>query len=214
MYADEDLIPISALQHYLFCPRQCAFIHVDGLWAENRLTVEGKALHERVDTPGFRTRGMGDERVRRVRALPLINRRIGLTGKADTVEFSVDCPPKPVEYKRGKPKRLDHDRVQVAAQALCLEEMLGVTIETAEIFYHAVRHREEVPISATLRQKIERLTAEVRATIEQNLVPTAKKQAKCKNCSLLHLCLPAGTGPTRDPARYLRSSLGAALTGE
>jgi CRISPR-associated exonuclease Cas4 len=259
MYPDEDLIPISALQHHLFCPRQCALIHVDGLWAENRLTAEGKVLHERSDTPGRRTRptssgtglrpvitdsedladGTGAARsdpgvhtgqrpvpsidhvppvgLRTVRALPLLNRRLGLTGKADQVEIPVDAgghvagPLRPVEHKRGSPKRLDHDRVQLAAQALCLEEMFQTTVREGELFYHAVRRRERVEIDARLRDLVVQITAEVRANIAANTVPPAKKQAKCKSCSLLHLCLPAGTGPTRTPALYLSRSLAASL---
>ncbi len=260
MYLDEDLIPISALQHHLFCPRQCALIHVDGLWAENRLTAEGKVLHERSDTPGHRTRptdsgtglreviaktedladGAGAARsdpgahtgqrpvpppdhgppiaLRTVRALPLLSRRLGLTGTADQVEIPVNAdgrvagPPRPVEHKRGSPKRLDHDRVQLTAQALCLEEMFQTAVREGELFYHAVRRRERVEIDARLRDLVARITGEVRANIAANTVPLAKKQAKCKSCSLLHLCLPAGTAPTRTPALYLARSLAASLS--
>lgn len=220
-YADEDLIPISALQHHLFCPRQCALIHVDGLWAENRLTTEGSILHRRSDTPGHRTRpAAGDAKKRLIRGLPLISRRLGITGRADVVEFFFDdrgctsAPPRPVEHKRGKPKRLDHDRVQLAAQALCLEEMLSLTIPEGELFYNAVRRREIVPIDDQLRSLVERITAEVRSNIEHNHVPVVKKQPKCRSCSLMNLCMPGGTQPSRDPARYLSRSLAASLAAE
>lgn len=219
MFADEDLIPISALQHHLFCPRQCALIHVDGLWAENRLTAQGRVLHERSDTPGRRTRrDFGQAAGRRtVRALTLISRRLGLVGKADQVEYPVDSTgevigaPKPVEHKRGSPKRLDHDRVQLAAQALCLEEMMGRDVPVGELFYHATRHRETVQINTRLRRLVERVTADVRWQIDTNSTPRAEKKPKCRNCSLRDLCLPAGTGPARDPRRYLRVSLDTAL---
>lgn len=222
MFADEDLIPISALQHHLFCPRQCALIHVDGLWAENRLTVEGRRLHERSDTPGYRTRPANSASAsgvatRTVRSLPLVCHRLGLTGKADQVEFALDAngllagPPRPIEHKRGSPKRLDHDRVQLAAQALCLEEMFEADVPEGDLFYHQTRRRERVAIDDRLRSLTTRLVNEVRANITANRVPPARKQAKCRNCSLLHLCLPAGTGPTRDPARYLSRSLSASL---
>jgi CRISPR-associated exonuclease Cas4 len=207
MYADEDLIPIAALQHHLFCARQCALIHVDGLWAENRLTVEGKVLHERSDAPGHRTRVVGADRVRRVRAMPLISRRLGLVGRADVVEFRAGCAPRPIEHKRGRPKRLEHDRVQVAAQALCLEEMLGLRIDVAELFYHATRHRQAVDIDSALRAQVEAVAVAVREGIERNVIPVFEKQAKCRRCSLLHLCLPSGTGPCRDPAAYLARSV-------
>lgn len=247
MFADEDLIPISALQHHLFCSRQCALIHIDGLWAENRLTAEGRLLHERSDTPGRRTVRPGVSsipppesqspdrtenkadphapsptspvpfKIRTVRALPLICRRLGLSGKADQVEIPLDrhghlaAPPRPVEHKRGKPKHLNHDRVQVAAQALCLEEMFGVPIPEGELFYHAVRRRETVPIDATLRTLVERITGEIRANITANQVPLAEKQKKCQNCSLLNLCMPGATGPDRSPSRYLNRSLAISL---
>ncbi len=221
-YADEDLIPISALQHHLFCPRQCALIHIDGLWAENRLTAEGQVLHARSDAPGKRkhvapptsSRSSG---VSIVRALPLLCRRLGLVGKADQVEFTLDPSgspvgsPRPIEHKRGKPKRLDHDRVQVAAQALCLEEMFGQTVEEGELFYHAIRRRERVEIDQPLRDLVERVTSEVRANIVANRVPLAKKQRKCKSCSLLHLCMPGGIGPDRSASRYLTKALEASL---
>jgi CRISPR-associated exonuclease Cas4 len=224
VFADEDLIPISALQHHLFCPRQCALIHVDGLWAENRLTAEGRVLHERSDTPGRRTRRPGDLQesnpdmprpagIRTVRALPLLCRRLGLSGRADQVELPLGPggdligPPRPVEHKRGSPKRLDHDRVQVAAQALCLEEMFGVPVPEGELFYHAVRRRERVAIDDKLRALVERITAEVRANIVANLVPRAEKQKKCQRCSLLNLCMPGATGPNRSPSLYITRSL-------
>lgn len=257
MFADEDLIPISALQHHLFCPRQCALIHIDGLWAENRLTAEGRLLHERSDTPGRRTVRPGVSpvpsaprqsrdypgnqtdshtpnpnppasptpptpppapfKIRTVRALPLVCRRLGLSGKADQVEIPLDRhghpagPPRPVEHKRGQPKRLDHDRVQLAAQALCLEEMFGVPVPEGELFYHAVRRRETVPIDAHLRSLVERVTAEVRANITANRVPLAEKQKKCQSCSLLNLCMPGATGPDRSPSRYMARSLAISL---
>lgn len=239
MYPDEDLIPISALQHHLFCPRQCALIHVDGLWAENRLTAEGRVLHDRSDTPGGRTRRSGPQppnserpcpaaetrlgnggAIRTVRALPLVCRRLGLSGKADQVEFPLDAagalhgPPRPVEHKRGRTKRLDHDRVQLAAQALCLEEMFGVPVPEGELYYHAARRRERVKIDGHLRRLVERVIAEVRSNIAANRVPTAEKQKKCKSCSLLYLCMPGGTGPDRSASRYLSRSLATSLRVE
>ncbi len=254
MFADEDLIPISALQHHLFCPRQCALIHIDGLWAENRLTAEGRLLHERSDTPGRRTVRPGASatrtqspdhpenkadprppnpnppasptppippplpfKIRTVRALPLVCRHLGLSGKADQVEIPLDRhshpagPPRPVEHKRGQPKRLDHDRVQVAAQAICLEEMFGIPIPEGELFYHAVRRRETVLIDAHLRTLVERITEEIRANINANRVPLAEKQKKCQSCSLLNLCMPGATGPDRSPSRYMARSLAISL---
>ncbi len=225
-----DPIPISALQHYLFCPRQCALIHVDGLWAENRLTAHGRLLHERVDTPGGRLRRPRDpdeEAVVRtpagkriVRALPLLSERLGLTGKADTVEFpiapdgSAAGPPRPVEHKRGRPKRIDADRAQLCAQALCLEEMLGVAVPEGELFYHAARRRERVAFDDALRRRTIDTIAAVRGLIERNAVPRADRAPKCRNCSLRNLCLPEGTGPARSPSLYLSRALAAVLAAD
>lgn len=223
MYADEDLIPISALQHHLFCPRQCALIHVDGLWAENRLTAEGRVLHERSDTPGGRVRGdspgpeAGGGRVRTVRALPLLSRRLGLTGKADQVEIPVDSagqpsgPPCPVEHKRGRPKQGNHDRVQLAAQAMCLEDMFGTRVPRGELFYHAVRRREHVEIDESLREQVVRTLSEVRENITANRVPIVSRQKKCDRCSLLNLCMPSGTGPDRNPKLYMSRAIAVSL---
>lgn len=232
MYDDDALIPISALQHYLFCPRQCALIHIDGLWAENRLTSQGSLLHERVDRPTHRTvKGAGRRGghtsgmdppagVRVVRAMPLVARVLGLVGKADTVEFDIDQagritgPPRPVEHKRGRPKRINADRVQLCAQAMCLEEMLGLDIPTGALFYHAIRRREAVTLDKALRALTRRTIDAVRDLIERNCTPRVARQRKCGNCSLLNLCLPGGTEPTRSPERYLSRSLTASLTPE
>lgn len=225
MYSDEELIPISALQHHLFCPRQCALIHIDGLWAENQLTAHGKVLHERSDTPGAQQRRSpscsldpprsAPDSKRIIRAMPLLSRRLGLTGKADQVEIigpeGHEQTIRPVEHKRGKPKHLDHDRVQLVAQAMCLEEMFGVTITQGDLFYHAIRRRETVDITNRLRSTVQRVTEEIRHNITLNIAPRADRQPKCKNCSLLNLCLPDGTAPSRDPSRYLARSLGSSL---
>src|SRR5690606_17407689 len=118
---------------------------------------------------------------------------------------------RPVEHKRGKPKHLDHDRVQLVAQAMCLEEMFGVTISQGDLFYHAIRRRETVDITNRLRSTVQRVTEEIRHNITLNITPRADRQPKCKNCSLLNLCLPDGTAPSRDPSRYLARSLGSSL---
>lgn len=220
----EPVIAISALQHYLFCPRQCALIHVDGLWAENRFTAEGGLLHRRVDQPGSRrrpkrSRQVDDPCARRIaRALPLLSRRYGLTGKADCVEFPVGSagkivgPPRPVEHKRGKPKRHDADRVQLCAQALCLEEMLGVEIGEGDLFYNELRRRETIVLDAALRERTLATVRAVRELVVQNMTPPAVYGAKCRNCSLRNLCLPKVTGSGRSAAGYLDreiSSVGA-----
>ncbi|RMH10439.1 MAG: CRISPR-associated protein Cas4 [Planctomycetota bacterium] len=224
----EDLITISALQHYLFCPRQCALIHVDGLWAENRLTAEGSLLHQRVDQFGRRSArpfpdmvrgspGCESGSVRVVWSLPLLSRRLGLVGKADCVEIPVDPdghpagPPKPVEHKRGRPKRINADRVQLCAQALCLEEMFAADLSEGALYYNATRRREIVTFDQSLRSQTMDAIEAVRELIRANSTPPAEYAAKCRNCSLVNLCLPKGTGRSRRPSVYLRRALDAAL---
>lgn len=200
MFSDDELIPISALQHLLFCERQCALIHIDHLWSENRLTTEGKLLHEGVDTPSQRhQRG-----VKVIRALPLVSLVHGLTGKADTVEFPKDLPPRPVEHKRGSSKRIDAGRVQLCAQAICLEEMLGVDIPEGDLFYNRTRRRETVAFNDPLRARTLAAAARIRDLIVRNTVPRAAfDKRKCPRCSLLNLCLPDATAESRSASGYL-----------
>ncbi len=217
---DDCFIPLSALQHYLFCPRQCALIHIDGLWEENQLTAEGKHLHQRTDTPGSTSR-MSDEEtspgIRVVRALPLRCQRLGIMGKADCVEFRIDAtgasvgPPRPVEYKRGRPKRNNADKVQLCAQALCLEEMCGSEVPEGDLFYHTIRRRVCVRFDRVLRRSTERTIAQVRQLIETNTTPRAEYGSKCKRCSLLNICLPKGTDSSKNPKLYLSRALSKAL---
>ncbi len=188
--AEEDLLPISALQHYLYCPRQCALIHLEQQWAENTSTAQGRVLHERADKPrAERRRG-----VRTVTALPLYHPELGLTGIADAVEFHAAEDgerPFPVEYKRGRPKSHQADEVQLCAQALCLEAMLACAVPAGALFYGETRRRVEVAFSAELRELTARTTASVRAMLRSGKTPLADYAAKrCDGCSLLDLCQP------------------------
>src|SRR3990172_9283865 len=149
-----ELIPISALNQYVYCPRRCALIHIDQLWDENLFTAEGRIMHEKVDTANRESRG----NVRIEYGIPMRSLRLGLIGKADVVEFhkhSDKWVPFPVEYKRGKPKPDNCDKVQLCAQAICLEEMMGVEIPAGSLFYGGTRHRYDVEFSATLRRETE-----------------------------------------------------------
>ncbi len=200
--AQADLLPISALQHLLFCERQAALIHVERLWAENRLTVEGGQLHRKAhEGPPSRR-----EDVRTERGLPLVSHRLGLTGVADVVEFRQGDPPLPIEYKRGRSKTHDADRVQLCAQALCLEEMLDLDpgrIAAAELFYGRTRRREKVPLDDELRSKTENAVRRLHQMIRDRETPIASRQPKCDRCSMLNLCLPDALGPRRTVQRYL-----------
>lgn len=187
---DEDLLPLSALQHYLYCPRQCALIHVEQQWAENRLTAEGRLLHQRADTPQVeRRRG-----VRTVTGMPLVSLELGITGKADVVEFyriATGEQAFPVEYKRGRPKAHRADEVQLCAQALCLEAMLGTPVATGALFYGQTRRRKDVAFDSELRDLTHHVISEARALIASQQTPSARYEAKrCDACSLLGLCRP------------------------
>ncbi len=212
MFDDEGLRPISALQHLLFCERQCALIHIERMWAENRLTVEGRHLHDKVHQGPDEVRGG----VRIARSLALRSVELGLYGIADVVEFHTldddgrprDPPqPFPVEYKRGRPKAHDADRVQICAQALCLEEMLGVSVPRGALFYGRTRRRELVTFDDTLRSKTRQAAARTHQLLASGVTPIARKMPKCKHCSLLYLCLPEVTGAARSARRYLRQAV-------
>lgn len=186
MYTEQQLLPISALQHLIFCERQCALIHVEQLWSENVFTVEGRQLHDKAHDGTTDSRG--DLRI--TRSLWLKSHRLGLIGQADVVEFSCDGRVTPVEYKRGKPKKDDSDRVQLCAQAICLEEMLDITIPAGALFYGTRKRRTEVLFDDDLRQKTEEVTRRLRQMIDRRETPPAKREKKCEKCSLLQLCMP------------------------
>ncbi|MDY6832056.1 MAG: CRISPR-associated protein Cas4 [Thermodesulfobacteriota bacterium] len=206
-YSDEDLIQISALQHYIFCPRQCALIHVEQLWTENLFTAQGRVMHEHVHEEGRESRG--DVRIER--GVPLCSMRLGLSGKADVVEFHRQpdgtWQPFPVEYKRGKPKPDDCDTVQLCAQAICLEEMLNVTIPDGALFYGKTRRRADVRFDELLRQKTEEAALQVHKLIESGITPEPEYSAKCESCSLIGLCLPKTAGKRQAVKRYLEKVL-------
>ncbi len=188
---DEDhFIPISALQHYLYCPRQCALIHVEQLWAESRHTAEGRLLHERADKQqSERRRG-----VRTVTAMPLVHVDLGITGIADVVELHQTPDGDrafPVEYKRGRPKAHRADEVQLCAQALCLEAMLGQPITEGALFYGETRRRAPVAFDTDLRQLTEETIAATHALLSSDSTPLAQyAPRRCDACSLIDLCQP------------------------
>jgi CRISPR-associated exonuclease Cas4 len=227
MYAEEDLLPLSALQHLLFCERQAALIHIERIWKDNPLTVEGSHLHERTDAGESESRGD----VRIARGLPLRNLRLGLSGKADVVELHrvpgspspsasgiplADAPglwrPFPVEYKRGKPKEHRADEVQLCAQALCLEEMLGVAVPSGALFYAQLRRRLEIPFDRELRRLTEETAAALHRLFASGKTPKAVREPKCVHCSLFDVCLPESA--TRSGRLYLSQFLRTTGTPE
>lgn len=198
VYTESDCIMISALQHYRFCKRQCALIHIEQSWEENRLTAEGRLLHERVHEQDSESRGdMIISRGLRLRSL-----RYGLSGQADVVEFHSSetgavLPgrrgrwlPFPVEYKKGKPKKDNCDAVQLCAQALCLEEMLSVSIDRGALFYGKTRRRTEIFFDAGLRAETADLAARIHQLLGETRIPPPVNDSRCKQCSIYEICLP------------------------
>ncbi len=203
---DDELIPLSALQHWLVCPRQCALIHLERQWSDNAATAEGAVLHARVDAGWAETRG----EVRSAWALPLRSTRLGLSGKADLVEFHRSANgdlPFPVEHKRGRPKDDDRDSVQLCAQALCLEEMLAVAVPRGALYYHAIRRRVPVTFDDALRCRTEMAAAGVRGQFASGHTPPPVAVAACHGCSLADLCLPQAALPGRRVADYFHREL-------
>lgn len=207
---EDALIPLSALQHQLFCPRQCALIHVEGLWAEDAATAEGRILHEKVDAGRPETR----PGVRVARGLQLRSFALGVAGKADVVEFHPGGgagPPRPfpVEYKRGRPKPHRADEVQLCAQALCLEEMFGCAVPEGALFYGVTRRRQGVMVDAELRALTAAVAAEARAMIAAARTPPPVRTPACRRCSLEPLCQPARLQKPPPVARWLAAQIGA-----
>lgn len=194
---DQEISPIaiSALQHWSYCPRQCALIHVEQVFSENVFTSRGRAVHALVDQPGAERDGT----VRIERAMPLWSDALGLSGKADLVEFSADGSAYPVEYKHGPRRARIHDDLQLAAQALCLEEMTGKPVPKGAIFHFSSRRRREVAIDDQLRAKVIVVIAEVRQLLAGSALPPPANDKRCRHCSLIDLCQP---GVVADKARY------------
>ena len=207
--AEEALIPLSALQHHLFCPRQCALIHVEALWAEDAATAEGRILHERADA------GQGENRprVRIARGLAIRSLALGVAGRADVVEFHGKPPrPFPVEYKRGKPKSHRADEVQLCAQAICLEEMCGCEVPEGALFYGATRRRLAVSFDAELRALTAHVAHAARANITALRTPPPVLTSACRRCSMAELCQPVRLVKSPNIARWLASQLAEQAT--
>lgn len=183
---DEDPVMISALEHFSYCPRQFALIHIEQAFDDNVHTKRGNAVHERVDEPGVELR----EGVRVERALPVWSDRLGLIGKCDVVEFETDGTPYPIEYKHGPKRVKEHDDLQLAAQALCLEEMTGKPVPKGAIYHFSSRRRREVNISAMLREKMEATLVGIRSLMRDGRLPAPVNDKRCDHCSLKDICQP------------------------
>jgi len=180
-----DPIPISALEHYAYCPRQCALIHVEQVWDENLYTMRGRDVHERVhDDSSHELAG-----ARREHSLPVWCRRLNLTGKADLVEFHEGLP-YPVEYKSGRCRRGSPEVLQLCAQAICLEEMFDVVVPKGAIFWHGSRERREIVFTSAMRQQVEEMVRLVAEMLDRRIVSPPVNDKRCEHCSLRESCMP------------------------
>lgn len=183
---ETDPIPLSALQHWAYCPRQCGLIHLEQAFADNIHTARGQAVHHLVDEPGYEMKAG----VRVERALPLWSDRLNLIGKADLVEFHPDGTVFPVEFKHGRKREKIHDDIQLAAQALCLEEMLNRPVAKGAIYHASSRRRREVAITPELRRLVEETASAIRAMLASGTLPPPANDGRCRECSLKDICQP------------------------
>ena len=199
MYAEEDYLMISGIQHFAFCRRQWALIHINQEWDENRLTAEGELIHKNAHDTDFSEKRNG---VLIIRGLRVASPALGMTGQCDVVEFTRDESGailqghrgtwfvRPIEYKRGKDKTDDSDELQLCLEAMCLEEMLSCYIPEGDIFYHEIRRRRTVPLTEELREKVRKAAAEMHAIYQRHFIPKVKRNKRCQSCSLKDICLP------------------------
>jgi CRISPR-associated exonuclease Cas4 len=180
-----DPIMLSALEHYAYCPRQCALIHLEQVWDENLYTMRGRDVHENVDVESSHEL----TGVRYERALPIWSRRLNLVGRADMVEFHGDVP-YPVEYKSGRHRKGHPETVQLCAQAICLEEMFSVKVERGALFWHGSRERREIVFTDAMRRQVEEVAAAVHDMVAKRITPPPVNDNRCRECSLKESCLP------------------------
>ena len=216
MYSEDDLLPLSALQHLLFCERQWALIHIEQQWKENALTAEGRIMHQRADDPFFTETRNG---VITARSVPVASYRLGLSGICDVVEFTaspegVKLPGRdglylaaPVEYKRGREKRDPCDEAQLCAQAICLEEMLAVTIPRGYLYYGETRHRVAVDLTAELRGLVRDMSEEMHTYFSRGYTPRVKTSKACRSCSLADICLPVLQEKVMPASKYIKQQV-------
>jgi CRISPR-associated exonuclease Cas4 len=198
---EQEPIMISALNHYLFCPRRCGLVHVEQVWSENLFTMRGNDVHENVDTISAHELSG----VRYERALPIWSRRLNLVGKADLVEFHGETP-YPVEYKSGRHKEFENDYLQLLAQAVCLEEIFKVKVEMGALYWHGSRERKEIVFTEAMQRHLEEVATAVHEMIVKNHVPPPVNDKRCTECSLKESCLPHVVGDktrSRKAAREL-----------
>ncbi len=215
-YEEEDYLLLSGIQHFAFCRRQWALIHIEQQWEENVRTFEGRSMHENAHNPFYKEKRGG---IISVRAMKVFSKSLGVSGECDLVEFHADSQGiplngrgglyrvVPVEYKRGAPKSHDADELQLTAQAMCLEEMLQTDIERGFLYYGETKHRKEVAFSEVLRDKVRKLLEEMHQYYHRGYTPRVKTGTKCKQCSLQNVCVP-GLSSNDTVNDYIEAMLG------
>ncbi len=218
MYSESELLMLSGLQHFIFCERQWALIHIEQQWTENTHTASGKIFHDKVHSTQSEQRG----NIRIARSLRLVSLELGLVGQADVVEFyrctgnetgvslagkSGLWRPFPVEYKLGKPKKDSSDEVQLCAQAICLEEMLNLDITDGALFYGKQRRRKNIRFDDELRELTKSTAQKIHQKFTNGITPASNFLPKCASCSLLNLCMPKNTGQNSSASQYIRNTL-------
>jgi len=207
MYSEDDLVMISALQHLLFCPRQCALIHIEQQWTENLFTAEGRILHERVHTAAKESR----RTIKVEFDVPLRSLQLGIIGRADIVEFHLQDDkhwlPFPVEYKRGRAKKDNSDKVQLCAQGICLEEMLNTKVPSGALYYGKKKRRTEIAFDQSLRRETILTSNRLHELIKNGVTPQPQYSSGCQSCSFVETCLPQITGHKRKVEKYMEKIL-------
>ena len=215
-YTQDDLLPLSGIQHFLFCRRRWALIHVEQQWKDNALTTEGRIMHQHADDPFFTEVRKG---IITARSVPIASYRLGLSGICDVVEFTassdgVKLPNRdglylaaPVEYKHGKPMEKPADKAQLCAQALCLEEMLSVTIPKGYLYYGEIRHRVEIELTAELRTLVKEMSDEMHNYFSRGYTPRVKTSNACRSCSLADVCLPKLQEKVMPASKYIKQQV-------
>jgi len=215
-YTQDDLLPLSGIQHFLFCRRQWALIHIEQQWKENALTAEGRIMHKRADDPFFTETRKG---VITARSVPVASYRLGLSGICDVVEFTsspdgIQLPGRdgyflvaPIEYKRGKEKRDHSDETQLCAQAMCLEEMLSTSIPRGYLYYGETRHRVEIDLTTELRALVKDMADEMHNYFSRGYTPRVKTSKACRSCSLADVCLPVLQEKVVAASKYIKQQI-------